>query len=255
MDLTTIIITIFTVADELIKLCKEAKQCQREAVRLELRIHNLVGTLESAAGAFRGDVVFEKKLLELRAFMDILPPLLEKAKQSTRMMDRAKQLAKTSALAKTLQREEATLGAMCDDLGLAMLPSIAEKLNGLPSEVEARVSAAMETHFSAALQAAMQEQGDKTEEMLRKTISGFASQLLVENNSARAEGKGEGTASGVGDNIRTTTSRSGQDGGSSRGVVGSSGGPGAGTGGNIPFCQGHERECVLRITRKEASMV
>lgn len=252
MDLTTIIITIFTIADELIKLCKEVKQCQREAVRIELRVHNLVGTLESAAGAFCGDIAFEKKLLKLRKFMNTLSPLLEKANYCTNMMDKAKQMANVSTLAKALQREEAILSAMCDDLGLAMLPSIAEKLNELPDKLEARVSVAMEAYFSVALQAAMQEQEDKTEKMLRRTISAYVRQLLVENDSSHTEGTCRGTTSGTGENISKTTSRPGHNGGSSRGVVGS--GDTVGAGGGVPFCKGHNRKCVLRTVRKKASI-
>lgn len=143
MDVPSLVITIFSAAEQLLQRCEEVNQCHREAMRLELRIRNLVSTLESAAGAFSGDITFQRKLVELHAFLMRLPPILDKAKKPTKLVARAKHFAKASALAHTLQKEEAALGTLCDDLGLAMLPAIAEKMKLVPNEVEARVSAAV----------------------------------------------------------------------------------------------------------------
>lgn len=267
MDLTTVIIAIFTVADELIQRCKEAKQCQSEATRLELRIHNLLGTLENAARTFNGDTNFQKNLVELQAFLDTLPPLLEKAKQPAKIMDKARWLSKSSDLAKALQQKEAILEAMCEDLGLAMLPSIAQKMDDLPAEMEARLSAVVETGVSTAVTAAMQrqekteqmllrtilqEQEEKTEKIVRQAISAYTAQLRMDDGCTRGGETGMGGTAGTDRSVGTTGSGAQQDDDPSRGAVGgnSRGGNGDGSG---PLCQGHKRVCALRTVQKEVS--
>lgn len=163
MDVTILVTAVYTIAEEVIMRCKNAKQCCPEAQRIELRTHNLVGTLESAAAAFRNDTGLSKKLVELHEFLGTLPPLMERCERPAKALARARQLMEAPALTKALVDAERTMQNLCDDLGLAMLPSIAERLNVLADElmdgVEARISAAMD------------KQEAKTREMLERVLA------------------------------------------------------------------------------------
>lgn len=174
MDVTAAIKAIFTAANEIIKRCREAEQCQREALRIELRVHNLVGTLESAARAFSDDIKTQKMVVELYKYLATLPSLLERCKRPAKMAQRAQQVFQTSALAESLQGAEMELETLFADLGLAMSPYIADKLHCLPDEMEATV-------FKV-LQSALQEQERQTDRILRRVLPYMA------GSSARLQG-------------------------------------------------------------------
>lgn len=166
MDIAVVVSAVYSLADDIINRCHQVKQCSHDAQRIELRMHNLVGTLESAAATFRDNATLMKSLVELHEFLGTLVPILERCERPVKIVEKARQLAIAPALTKALQRAEITLRNLCDDLGLAMLPSIAERLDLLAGEVLYEMDAVV----SAAMQVAMDEQEAKTRQMLKSVL-------------------------------------------------------------------------------------
>lgn len=163
MDVLTIVVTIFGIAEELLERCKRARKCQPEAVRLGLRIQNLVCTLEVARVAFGEAVHIKKRLVDLVIFLEEkLSPLLKRCERPTGTMGRVKYFVRASSLLESLQGAEAELQSLCDDLGLTMLPTIANQLQSLTCKLQTRVTASVEI--------LMQEHQAKTERMLRGVL-------------------------------------------------------------------------------------
>lgn len=151
MDVPAVITFIYKVAEEILSRIEQAKECPREAERIALRTQNLIGTLHAAARTFHNDAALMAKLVELRTFLDSVPPLLEQCVEQPGALQAFKRVVGVRTLAKALAKKETVLGRLCDELGLSMLPAIGARLDGVAEEVldglGTRVSAAMDDHI------------------------------------------------------------------------------------------------------------
>lgn len=183
MDIISFVITIVDKAKEVMDWCEKVQQCQPEALRLGFRVENMALTLEEAAGTFRDNAHLGKRLVELHSFLGTLPPLLERCTRPANLAGKVKYLARASALVKAVQDAETQLQTLCDDLGLAMLPSIGKKLNLVGDNVEAGIS--------ATLKAALQEHEVEMEKMMTRLLDA-AQRSGDESSRARKAGRFRG---------------------------------------------------------------
>lgn len=163
MDAALLIDFILTAAEKSLERYKATGRCHREATRLEVRIRNMISTLETARGTFIEDLNIQKKLINLHTFFGTLPPLFEKCKKRGKIVGKVTQFVKAPALIKSLQEKEAMLESLCRDLDLALLPAIGRQLNGL--------AGSMETNISEAVKVAIQDQRASTEEVFSTALA------------------------------------------------------------------------------------
>lgn len=185
MDVASVVISILRAANSLLERCEEAKQCHVEIRRLELRLHNLIGTLHGATKGSEEDLDIQRKLVELHRFVGTLIPVLERCKKPSKTLDEALKSSRRSDLASFLRVSEVTLLTLCTDLGLTMLPEIGNLLDWLSHESEASTS--------ELVQELMQEQQLKTQEFLEGAL-GDLERTVISSTPEGSTGSLHGSA-------------------------------------------------------------
>lgn len=199
MDVISFVITIYDLTQRAINIIERARECIPEAERLRVRLSHLAVTIGKAKATFSKDVQLQKTLVSLHGFMSELNSFLDGCMKLTG----ARFMMKRKRNAEIIKQKESELEALCQDLGLAMMPLIGEKLDTLPDEILVSVTRQLDEHhksldsrisegFEAAVQSLFSEKNRVFEE--RDTTSGgklqgqIVEDRLVESDEVLGEG-------------------------------------------------------------------
>ncbi|CAM9727938.1 unnamed protein product [Pylaiella littoralis] len=136
MDVVSLISFSYEIGSALIKRCKDAKQCHGEATRIAVRTSRVLGSLESAAGEFSNQEWFETSMKELKKALEDAHDLVEKCKKPRTITERASAVRRANSLRDGLQRAEAELERITEDLKIPMQSDIKRAVADIGRNIE-----------------------------------------------------------------------------------------------------------------------
>ncbi|CAM9182703.1 unnamed protein product [Sphacelaria rigidula] len=129
MDVTSVITFIYKIAVNILDTAELATECTEEAWRITHRTRDLVATLNSAADNFHNNARLQSMLVELRMFLDSVPPLLNECVQPSGAWNKVRHMTHVKRLAEALVKKEAELERRISDLSLPILFSVGAQVN------------------------------------------------------------------------------------------------------------------------------
>ncbi|CAN0324578.1 unnamed protein product, partial [Pylaiella littoralis] len=153
MDVVSLISFSYEIGSALIKRCQDAKQCHTEATRIAVRTSRVLGSLESAAGEFSDQEWFETSMKELKKALEDAHDLVGKCKKPRTLNQKVIAVRRANTLRDGLQRAEAELERVMEDLKIPMQSDIKRAVADIGQRVEDMIAG----YDAEALMKAVQE--------------------------------------------------------------------------------------------------